>query len=73
MPELLHSSSDPAPARSQTCDLDPKRVVGGADDGDNVSESGTYTIEDDNKELEQARKDIDIIFGITRSDIDENG
>lgn len=31
---------------------------------DKVSDSGTYTIEDDSKELVAARRDIDKVFGI---------
>lgn len=35
------------------------------DNEDKVSESGTYTIEDDNNELQAARQNIDKLFGVT--------
>ncbi len=43
-----------------------KQDGGGKQDGDNLSETGTYTIESDaiSKEIEDARKSIDQVFGI---------
>lgn len=63
MPELKQSCGTPR-LRSQPSDA----AVKGDDDGDKVSESGTYTIEEDNKELEKAREDIDRLFGIVTSE-----
>lgn len=60
MPELIHSSADP----TSNPHMMKSRTF---DDGDKVSESGTYTIDEDNKELEKAREDIDKIFGVTSS------
>ncbi len=43
-----------------------KQDGGGKQDGDNLSETGTYTIESDavSKEIEDARKSIDQVFGV---------
>ena len=59
MPELVPSHSHAALTKSRTFD-----------EGDKVSESGTYTIDDDNKELQQAREDIDKLFGVSGGTLD---
>lgn len=54
MPELGHQTTmSSSMTRSRTFD----------DQEDKVSESGTYTIDDDNEELKAARQDIDRLVG----------
>ncbi|XP_067941480.1 serine-rich adhesin for platelets-like isoform X5 [Watersipora subatra] len=61
MPELLNGAFDPEQLpRSRTSN---SLAV---EEGDKVSESGTYTVDEDNKELEKAREDIDKIFGLDK-------
>ena len=66
MPELLPSQASPEwqLTKSHTSDSLPVD-----DTGDKVSDSGTYTIDEDNKELEKAREDIDEIFGVKHTSI----
>jgi len=69
MPELGISEDEPQIHRSRTFDANVDPDVDTDVDADAVSESGTYTIDEDNKELEQARRDIDKVFGVVSSPI----
>lgn len=64
MPELQsQGASNILMSKSRTSD-----TLGVEDTGDRVSESGTYTIDEDNEELEQARQKIDQLFGVSLSE-----
>lgn len=63
MPELVQSPHHPSLTKSRTFD-----------DGDKVSESGTYTIDEDNKDLQEAREEIDKVFGLsTETSLNDTG